>query len=322
MAMTIGRSEIRRQRPGVRTRNGVSESSAKGVTPMVHPIDATHPTHPSGKGRQLKISEVTCRSALVKSGIEGVDYALNPYIGCQHACVYCYAEFMKKYTNHKEDWGEFVDAKVNIVERLRHQARKTKLGRVQMGTVTDAYQPIEERFRLARECLEVLADSDLPVTVQTKSDLVLRDTDILKKMRDREVGLTITCPDPEMERLFEPGAPDLERRFEALRGLVKSGIPTYVFFGPILPFFSDHPESLLLLFKRLRKTGVKKIYLDKMNYLKGKRKKISRILGGKFPHALRFYDGVMEREDEYTEWLKVTLTSTLSRFPFEPEILF
>ena len=312
MATRVGGSEIRRQRR-FRTKDCMSDNPAKG---------GPHPAYEDGSRCQLKITEVTCKNALVKSGIEGVDYALNPYIGCEHACVYCYAEFMKKYTNHKEDWGEFVDVKINVAERLRHQIKKTKPGRVQMGTVTDAYQPVEERFCLARECLEVLADSDLPVSVQTKSDLILRDIDILKKIKDIEVGFTITCPDPEIERLFEPGAPDLERRFEALRELVNSDIPTYVFFGPILPFFSDHPDSLSLLFNRLRKTGVKKIYLDKMNYLKGKRRKINRVLGDGFPQALRFYDGVMECEDEYAKWLKVTLTSTLSRFAFEPEILF
>jgi DNA repair photolyase len=274
-----------------------------------------------GKHR-LKITEVECKSALVKSGIEGLDYALNPYTGCQHACVYCYAEFMKKYTNHEEDWGEFVDAKINVVERLRQQIKKTRPGTVQIGTVTDAYQPLEERFRLTRGCLEILADSDFPVTIQTKSDLVLRDIDVLKKIKDKEVGLTVTCSDPEVEALFEPGASNLDRRLDALKKLQRSGISTYVFFGPILPFFSDHQDSLLLLFKRLQKTGVGKIYLDKMNYLKGKRKKITRILQANFPYALRFYDGVMKREEEYAEWLKATLASTLSRFPFEPEILF
>jgi DNA repair photolyase len=271
---------------------------------------------------RLRISEVECKSALVKSGIEGLDYALNPYTGCQHACVYCYAEFMKKYTNHDEDWGEFVDAKINVVERLKRQIKRTRPGRVQMGTVTDAYQPLEERFRLTRGCLEVLADSDFPVTIQTKSDLVLRDIDILKRIKDKEVGLTITCSDPEVETLFEPGASNSDRRLDALRKLRRAGIPTYVFFGPILPFFSDHPDSLLLLFGRLQKTGVEKIYLDKMNYLKGKRKKIGGVLKESFPHALRFYDGIIKREEKYTDWLKATLASTLSRFPFEPEILF
>jgi DNA repair photolyase len=302
--------------------DSVSDEPAKDVSRTIQSKSAMNPTPSMGDRCQLKVAEVECKNALVKSGIEGLDYALNPYTGCQHACIYCYAEFMKKYTNHDEDWGEFVDAKINVIERLRRQIKRTRPGSVQMGTVTDAYQPLEERFRLSRGCLEVLADSDFSVTIQTKSDLVLRDVDILKKMKNREVGLTITCSDPEVETLFEPGASNLDRRLGALRSLNRSGIPTYVFFGPILPFFSDHQNSLLLLFKRLQKTGVEKIYLDKMNYLKGKRKKISRVLGESFPHALRFYDGVVKREEDYAEWLKATLASTLSRFPFEPEILF
>ena len=312
MTIGAGRSEIT-HRPAPGTRYHVFDGPAKQGVSRTCGIE--------GKQR-LRINEVECKNALVKSGIEGLDYALNPYTGCQHACVYCYAEFMKKYTNHDEDWGEFVDAKINIVDRLRRQIKRTRPGSVQIGTVTDAYQPLEERFRLTRGCLEVLADSDFSVTIQTKSDLVLRDIDILKKMKNKEVGLTITCHDPEVETLFEPGASNLDRRLDALKRLNRAGIPTYVFFGPILPFFSDHQDSLLLLFRRLQKTGVEKMYLDKMNYLKGKRKKISRVLRQNFPHALRFYDGVVKREEKYAEWLKATLASTLSRFPFEPEILF
>jgi len=322
MTVRTGRSEISRPRRAVGADNRLSDEPAKGVSRTTQSEPMTNPTPSNGNRYQLKVAEVECRNALVKSGIEGLDYALNPYTGCQHACVYCYAEFMKKYTNHDEDWGDFVDAKVNVVERLEGQIKRTRPGSVQMGTVTDAYQPSEERFRLSRGCLEVLADSDFSVTIQTKSDLVLRDIDILKKMKNREVGLTITCHDPEVETLFEPGASNLDRRLDALKRLKRAGIPTYVFFGPILPFFSDHQDSRLLFFRRLEKTGVNKVYLDKMNYLKGKRKKISRVLRENYPHALRFYDGVVERGEDYAEWLKATLDSTLSRFPFEPEILF
>ncbi|MFH1334876.1 MAG: hypothetical protein ABII96_00005, partial [Candidatus Zixiibacteriota bacterium] len=87
---------------------GVSESNRN-----IHLLDP----EAKDKSARLKIAEVTCKNALVKSGIEGVDYALNPYTGCQHACIYCYAEFMKKYTNHTEPWGEFVDVKINLVDR-------------------------------------------------------------------------------------------------------------------------------------------------------------------------------------------------------------
>lgn len=271
---------------------------------------------------QLKITKVECKNALVKSGIDGVDYALNPYTGCQHGCVYCYAEFMKKYTNHKEEWGEFVDVKINIVDRLRNQVKKTQPGVVMISTVTDAYQPLEEKFQLTRNCLEILANYDFPVSIQTKSDLIIRDIDVLKRMKNKEVGFTITCPDANIEKMFEPGASSLERRLEALDGLKKNNIHTFVFFGPILPFFSDHENSLKLLFEKLQKLKIKKIYLDKMNYLKGKRKKISALLEKRSQHALRFYEGMVNHEERYSEWLKNNLAYALSEFSFDSEILF
>lgn len=271
---------------------------------------------------RLKISEVTCKNALVRSRIEGMDYALNPYTGCQHACLYCYADFMKKYTNHGEPWGEFVDVKINIVDRLKAQIRKAKPGVVMVGTVTDAYQPLEKELCLTRRCLEILADSDFPVSVQTKSDLVLRDVDVLRKMKDKEVGLTVTCPDPAVQRSFEPGASDLKRRLKALNRLNQEGIPTFAFVGPILPFFSDHEESVRSLFGKLDQAKIKSICLDKMNYLKGKWRKISPVLRERFPRAVRFYEGVMTDEESYADWLRNNLTSVASEFSFDLHVLF
>ncbi len=271
---------------------------------------------------RLKVVQVECKNALVKSKIPGMDYALNPYTGCQHGCLYCYAEFMKKYTNHSEPWGEFVDVKINVVERLKRQITKAKPGVVMISTVTDAYQPIEEELCLTRRCLEVLADSDFPVSIQTKSDLVLRDLDILKRIRDKKVGLTITCPDPEVTSSFEPGATDLERRLDALEKLIGYRIPTFAFVGPILPFFSDNVEALRSLFKTLKKTKIDSIYLDKMNYLRGKWRRINPVLDQRYPWAMRFYQCVMTDEERYKGWLKANLRSALRGFGFEPEIVF
>jgi DNA repair photolyase len=274
------------------------------------------------KSNRLKIAEVTCKNALVKSGIEGVDYALNPYIGCQHACIYCYAEFMKRYTNHTEPWGKFVDVKINLVDRLSQQIKKTKPGTVMIGTVTDAYQPVERKFRLTRQCLGILSGTDFSVFIQTKSDLILRDIDVLKKIKNKEVGMSITCPDSYVEELFEPGASDLEKRFKALAQLKDSGIPTFVFFGPILPYFADGKKSLLSVFDRLDKIGIKHVYLDKMNYLKGKFSRIKTILGNDYPGALPFYESVINQPERYEQWLKANLTSVLSDFSFDSEPVF
>ena len=270
----------------------------------------------------VKVAQVECKSALVKSRIQGMDYALNPYRGCEHGCLYCYAEFMKKYTNHDEPWGEFVDIKANAVDRLRVQTRKAKPGMVMLGTVTDAYQPIEEKQGLTRRCLEVLAGSDFPVSIQTKSDLVLRDVDVLKKIRDKEVGITITCPDPEVMRSFEPGAASLQKRLDALDELARNGISTFVFVGPILPFFSDNPAALRSLFRELEKKKISRMYLDKMNYLKSKWKRIKPVLDQRYPGAVRFYQKALADDGSYTNWLRTNLESALRDFRFESEILF
>jgi DNA repair photolyase len=229
---------------------------------------------------------------------------------------------MKKYTNHDQPWGEFVDIKANVVDRLRVQTRKVKPGLVMLGTVTDAYQPTEEKQRLTRRCLEVLADSDFPVSIQTKSDLVLRDVDILKKMKEKEVGITITCPDPEVMRSFEPGAASLQRRLNVLDELASHDIPTFVFAGPIIPFFSDNSTALISLFRELENRKISWIYLDKMNYLRSKWRRIKPVLDQRYPGAVRFYRRALEDEESYASWLKTNLESALGHFHFESEILF
>jgi len=270
----------------------------------------------------MKIAEVYCKNALSRSKISGMDYALNPYIGCEHGCVYCYAEFMKKYTNHKEEWGEFVDAKINIVDRLRQQIKRTKPGTIMIGTVTDAYQPIEEKYQLTRRCLEILADFDFPIHIQTKSDLVLRDVDILKWIKNKEVGFTITCIDPKIEELFEPKASKLEKRFEALRRLKENNIPVFVFFGPILPFFSDNKESIESLLERLKNLGIGEIYFDKMNYVGAKWRKIRTFLEVNFPYALNYYKSVANDGKSYSDRLRTVLVHSLSGFSVNSEIVF
>ncbi len=270
----------------------------------------------------MKISEVYCKNALSKSKIPEMDYALNPYIGCEHGCVYCYAEFMRKYTNHKEEWGEFVDVKINIVDRLRQQIKRTKPGTIMIGTVTDAYQPLEKKYQLTRRCLELLADFDFPITIQTKSDLVLRDVDILKRIKNKEVGFTITSIDPKVERIFEPKASKLENRFRALEKLKENDIPTFVFFGPILPFFSDSEESIQSLFEKLNNMGIERVYFDKMNYLNAKWEKMKIFLERNFPYTLNYYKQVAKDGKSYSARLRSVLTHNLSGFRSNSEILF
>ncbi|MBE0617498.1 MAG: radical SAM protein, partial [Proteobacteria bacterium] len=126
------------------------------------------------------LREIHAKSILSRSRIPGATYCVNPYVGCAHACRYCYASFMKRFTGHAEPWGEFVDARVNAREVLERQVRRAPPGPVLLSTVTDPYQPAEERYRLTRAFLEVLLRSGFPVDVLTKSPLVLKDLDLLE----------------------------------------------------------------------------------------------------------------------------------------------
>lgn len=207
----------------------------------------------------FKIQEVKAKSILTKSGIPGVDYCINPYGGCFHACKYCYATFMKRFTGHTEAWGRFVDIKVNAPEVLQRQLKKKLKGHVMISSVTDAYQPVEARYKLTRKCLEILLQHQLPVDILTKSPLVLRDIDLIKEFNDIEVGITITTDNEKIRKVFEPKAPSITSRINTIRKLHNNGINTYAFIGPVLPM---NPEALLEKISPY----VDSVIIDRMNY--------------------------------------------------------
>jgi len=132
----------------------------------------------------VETRQIEAKSILSKSGIGGISYCVNPYVGCSHGCVYCYASFMKRFTGHREPWGSFVDVKVNAPQLLEKQTRKTRDGVIILSSVTDPYQPAEARCRVTRGCLEALAGKPFRVEVLTKSPLVLRDIDLLKTFKN------------------------------------------------------------------------------------------------------------------------------------------
>lgn len=187
------------------------------------------------------IKEIKSKSVLIKSNLPESDYCINPYVGCLHGCKYCYARFMKRFTGHREPWGEFLDIKINALEVLRKQlnSKKNISGRVLLGSVSDAYQPAEKKYGITRGILKELKKANCSVSILTKSDLVVRDIDILKELNNCSVGLTITTTNDWIRSKLEPRAASIERRIEALRKLHENGISTYCFIGPIIPFLTD-----------------------------------------------------------------------------------
>ena len=202
------------------------------------------------------IKEIQSKTILSISKI--YPYVINPYTGCQHNCLYCYANFMKRFTGHKEPWGQFVDVKLNAPDLLSREITRKKTGRVWISGVCDPYQPLEAKYKLTRQCLEILAGNNWPVTVQTRSPLVLRDLDILQKGVDFEVGSSITTADDGIRRLFEPNAPPIKERVRALDELHRLGIRTYAMIAPILPKAESLAEILA--------DKVDYVILDRMNY--------------------------------------------------------
>lgn len=202
------------------------------------------------------VKEVQAKSILSASKI--YPYVLNPYTGCQHACSYCYARFMKRFTGHREPWGQFVDVKVNAAELLSKEITRKRPARVWISGVCDPYQPLEGRYRLTRQCLRILAEHDWPVVIQTRSALVLRDLDILMLAPHFEVGFSVTTADDAMRKLFEPAAPPIQARLRALGKLHQAGIKTYAMIAPMLPGSEELPGLLAGIVDYVR--------LDRLNY--------------------------------------------------------
>ncbi len=204
----------------------------------------------------LLLKEIQAKSILSKSKV--YPYVINPYVGCQHGCSYCYARFMKRVTGHREPWGEFIDVKVNAPELLRRELQKKKRDRVWVSGVCDPYQPLEAHYKITRQCLEILAEQDWPVIIQTRSPLVLRDLDIIRGARDFEVGLSVTTADDSIRKIFEPHAPPIEERIAALDELHKAGVRTYAMVAPVLPGAEGLAELL--------KGKIEYLLIDRMNY--------------------------------------------------------
>lgn len=233
--------------------------------------------------------EILSKSALNKTGIPGYEYCINPYVGCAHNCIYCYASFMCRFTGHQEKWGEFLDIKVNfsdvLAKKLSGRARPE--GKVLLGSVTDAYQPAESRYKITRSSLEILADYQLlDVHILTKSALVQRDLPILRQLRACEVGFTITTMDRNIARVIEPGASPPHLRLAAARQLINAGIPVWVFVAPLLPGLSDTEDALTCLLSTLHEAGIKEILLDYLNPYPAVVHRLKIIYRQYFPEAL------------------------------------
>lgn len=239
----------------------------------------------------MKIREIKTKSILTKSKLPGADYVINPYIGCQHACIYCYADFMKRFTGHnEEDWGTFIDVKINASETI-NLSRVPKDSLILFGSVTDPYQPIESKYHITRECLEKLLETQPRIEILTKSPLVLRDIELLKKFKNLRVGVSIGIFDEKLARELEPYVASPNQRIETLKKLDEAGIQTYLFVSPIFPEISD--ISFLL---NSTKGHVGEVMFENLNIRANNRERILNFIKKNKPELEGLYLGLSKNK--------------------------
>lgn len=188
-------------------------------------------------------------------GLFGLNYNMNLYRGCQHQCIYCDS---RSQCYGIDNFNSDILVKVNAPELLDQELpRKRAKGVIGTGSMNDPYMPVEKHLQLTRQALERIAWHGFGVHVNTKSDLVLRDVDLLLKINKvhASVCLSITTVDDDLAAKVEPGAPSSTARFAAIRALAQAGIPAGVCLMPVLPFLEDTPENITALVERSAESG-------------------------------------------------------------------
>jgi len=223
--------------------------------------------------RAPRIGEIRTKVALPRSRLPGLDYALNPYVGCQHDCLYCYAPYVTK--RPRTEWTTVL-ARTDLPQALSKEIRGKK-GTIGLGTVTDPYQEAERHLLITRRCLMEIVPHGLSVSVLTKSDLILRDLDLYKELKG-EVGITVTSVNDDISRMLEPGAPLPGRRVEALRKIAEEGLNAYALIGPLLPLLTE--KDIDQMVEELSSTGIKWVMLDRFRPRPGMFEDIARRKDG------------------------------------------
>ena len=245
---------------------------------------------------EILIRNIETKNVMTKSNLPVGGYSVNPYVGCTHACKYCYASFMKRFTGHSEEWGTFLDVKDWGVIK---NPQKYKGQRVVIGSVTDGYNPQEEEFENTRKLLFQLKDSGAEILICTKSDLVVRDIDLLKDMGHVTVSWSVNTLDEAFKDDMDK-AVSIERRIRAMKEVYDAGIRTVCFVSPVFPGITDFEA----IFERV-KDQCDLFWLENLNLRGGFKKDIMDYIAGKHPELVPLYDKIYNKKDRsYFEMLE------------------
>jgi radical SAM mobile pair protein B len=238
--------------------------------------------------KDILITEIKTSNIMTKSTLPVGGYSVNPYVGCIHACKYCYACFMKRFTGHSEEWGTFLDVK--YWDKIKNP-QKYKGQLAVIGSVTDGYNPLEEKYKRTRTLLEELQNSGAKIMICTKSDLVCRDLDILTKMENVTISFSINTLDEKFKDDMD-AAVSIERRLAAMKKCYDAGVRTVCFVSPIFPEITD----VLTILERA-KEQCDFVWLENLN-LRGEFKSgIMEYIETKYPHLISLYKDIYVKND-------------------------
>lgn len=243
--------------------------------------------------------EIIAKDLITKSNLPASDYVINPYVGCPHACKYCYARFMKRFTGHTEKWGTFID-----IKRCEKPINVKKLYQksVFISSVTDCYNPFEAKYERTRAVLRQLKHVDCSITISTKSDLILRDIALLKELDNLTVAISINTLDNDFQRDMDNAA-SIMQRINALKELRKQGIYTVLFMSPIFPYITD--------FKKIVEATtdfVCEYWFENLNLRGTYKKEILQYISEKYPQYLNGYREIYNKKNmEYWKRLSADI---------------
>lgn len=252
-----------------------------------------------------KINIIQAKSIFTKSGLPGSDWVINPYNGCLFGCMYCYAAQIARWKHPDEEWGTYLDVKINAPELLKKELtnlekrlKAKNFGPVFFSSVTDPYVGMEAKYQLTRKCLDVLADFGYEgnISIQTKSPLVTKDIDVLKRLKDVAVGFTVTTLDDKVSRFLEVMAPPVSSRIQALKQLHNAGISTYAFVGPLLPHFTSNTQKINELLDELQKVGISEVWFEHINLNPRIKERLFAYLGKESPELVSDFDRANTQE--------------------------
>lgn len=244
----------------------------------------------------MLIQEIEAKSILTKSNIPSVDLVVNPYVGCEHGCIYCYADFMKRFTNHHEPWGEFIDVKKNGADLVKPKGQY-KGKDVLFSSVTDPYLPHERKFQVTREILKKLVKHQPRISILTKSELVKRDIEIFKQFQDIDIATSVSTINTELAKQLEPRASLPLRRFEALKECRNAGLTTHVFISPIFPYITEIEQIMEIMVDH-----VDYFSFENLNVRPNNRKQVFNFIRKNRPDLVSDYKKIYGRPPDNSYW--------------------